>query len=70
MYYATWVKNSIIDFSKAFDCVDHSILLHKLQLHSMNGSLLCWFEDYFGVLGFYIDGGEWLLRALPQHILQ
>jgi hypothetical protein len=35
-----------LDFSKAFDSVDHDILLYKLQRHSVNGSLLHWFESY------------------------
>ena len=35
-----------LDFSKAFDLVDHAILLQKLQLHGINGSLLCWFDSY------------------------
>ncbi len=35
-----------LDFSKAFDSVDHGILLHKLQMHGMNGTLLQWFENY------------------------
>jgi hypothetical protein len=34
-------------FSKAFDSVDHDILLCKLQMHVVNGSLLRWFESYF-----------------------
>jgi hypothetical protein len=36
-----------LDFSKAFDSVDHDILLYKLQMHGVNGSLLRWFEIYF-----------------------
>ena len=35
-----------LDFSKAFDSVDHAILLQKLQLHGINGSLLRWFDNY------------------------
>ncbi len=35
-----------LDFSKAFDSVDHDILLHKLQKHGINGVLLRWFESY------------------------
>ena len=35
-----------LDFSKAFDSVDHDILLHKLQMQGINGTLLRWFENY------------------------
>ena len=34
------------DFSSAFDRVDHSILIQKLQLHGFTGSLLNWFKSY------------------------
>ncbi|CAB4017255.1 Hypothetical predicted protein, partial [Paramuricea clavata] len=35
-----------LDFSKAVDSVDHDIILHKLQMHGINGTLLRWFENY------------------------
>ena len=38
---------ALIDFKKAFDCVDHSILLNKPRCQfGIQGSLLNWFSSY------------------------
>jgi hypothetical protein len=34
------------DFSKAFDKVDHSVLINKLQRLGINGKMLDWFRSY------------------------
>ena len=35
-----------IDFSKAFDTVDHKVLLQKLKLYDIQGTANQWFHDY------------------------
>ena len=36
----------MVDFRKAFDLVDHKILLNKLKCYKCNETCLSWFESY------------------------
>ena len=35
-----------LDYAKAFDTVDHNVLLSKLKAYGVSGQLLTWFADY------------------------
>ena len=41
-----YVLGVFIDLKKAFDTVNHEILLHKLKLYGINGTCLEWFKIY------------------------
>jgi hypothetical protein len=35
-----------LDFSKAFDCIPHSLLIHKLTSMGFSGNILAWLNNY------------------------
>ena len=50
----------LIDLKKAFDTVDHKILLRKLYAYGIRGNMLKWFESYLSHRTQYVvfDGEE------------
>ena len=56
-----------LDFAKAFDRVNHKVLLHKLCDFRISGSLLAWCGDYLSnrkqrVVGLGL-GAKWSSRV-------
>ena len=46
MDYGELVGIVLVDFKKAFDLVDHQILLSKLKLYGISSEALTWFDTY------------------------
>ena len=44
-----------LDLSKAFDTLDHSILLKKLSLYGIRGQSLSWFQNYLDNRSLYVE---------------
>ena len=63
---------AIIDVKKAFDCVNHSILLHKLERYGVRGIPLNWLKSYlldrkcFVEIGSYKSNLKTFNIGVPQ----
>ena len=62
----------LVDFRKAFDLVDHEILLRKFKCYKCTDSCLSWFESYFcnrkqrlSLNNFLSDASD-VIHGVPQ----
>ena len=64
---ALQVDSVYFDFKKAFDRVDHDILLQKLRFYGVCGSLLSWLDSYLRNRVQYVKFGQTLSKEITVY---
>ena len=59
-----------LDFPKAFDMVDHDILLDELDHNGIRGCALSWFKRFFSIQSLYLPFYMNIHRIQKEQITQ
>ena len=59
------IVSIFMDLRRAFDALDHNILLHKLKIYGVRGIALSWFKDYLTNRHQYVAFNSHNSNSLP-----